>query len=103
MYFIDNNRTYYDGAIADKEKGSELVGIIFTGNIDKRSYSEMIYNAGAAIKKKYYVHQNLQEAKELISKNAFCKVVLAHSREIFEKKDVGEKVIPLVTGEKIIL
>ena len=77
--------------------------IIFTGNIDKKSYSEMIYNARAALKKNYYVHQNLQEAKELISKNAFGKVVLSHSRELFEKKDIGDVVIPLVTGEKIVI
>ena len=63
----------------------------------------MIYNARAALKKNYYVHQNLQEVKELISKNAFGKVVLSHSRELFEKKDVGDLVIPLVTGEKIVI
>lgn len=93
--------------VENKQFASQIIirkdKIIFTGHIDKKSYSEMIYNAGAALKKKYYVHQNLQEAKELISKNAFCKVVLAHSGELFEKKDVGERVIPLVTGEKIII
>lgn len=76
------NKRFASKIIIRKDK------IILTGNIDKKSYSEMIYNAGAALKKNYYVHQNLHEVKGLVEKNSFERVVLAHTKEKFEKNKI---------------
>ena len=93
--------------VASKRFASQIImgkgKIILTGNIDKGSYSEMIYKAGAALKKSYYVHQNLDEVRELVGKNHFEKVVLAHSKERFDKKKIEKDFLTLVTGDHYML
>lgn len=91
------NKRFASKIIMRKDK------IILTGNIDEKSYSEMIYNAGAALKKNYYVHQNVYEVRGLVEKNRFERVVLAHTKERFEKKKLEDYFLILASGERYVL
>ncbi len=75
--------------------------IIFTGNLDKGSYSLELYQSGKARFERYYVHQNLEEAVRLKRKNKFKRVILTHSEESFEEAKLGEEFLMLGCGEVI--
>ena len=54
--------------------------IFFTGNIEKGSYSEMLYQCGAGSLQRYDAHQNLKEARALVEQNRFERVVLTQCK-----------------------
>ena len=75
--------------------------IIMSGNIEEDSYSKMLYDCNAVSQKRFYVHQNLKEVRNLISQNSFDKIILTHSKVKFQTNDIKGKLIPLLTGEEL--
>lgn len=55
--------------------------VIFTGNVDENSFSKKLIESNQAAFIRFPVHQNLYEARNILSHNLFCKIFLVHTSE----------------------
>lgn len=74
---------------------SEGGSVIQTGSVDSGSYAEVLKTSKKSKLCRYFVHQNLLDSKQLISKNAFNKVVLSHCEESFEINILSKECIDI--------
>lgn len=63
---------------------SEEGMIVFSGNLDKNSFAEELYTCEKARFIRYPVHQNYDEAQDLVMHNDFKEVYYVHSKEKLE-------------------